>query len=150
MLKQGSDIAILSLGTMLDVCYEVTEKLEDIGVSVSLADARFAKPFDREMIRNFAISHQALLLVEESSPGGFSAHVLQFMASEALLDNRLKVRTASLPDDYIDHAERSSQLASSGLDLDSLFAVASELVFGKTGLGKAKTPKITRKKMGDA
>ena len=141
LLKQGSDIAILSLGTMLDVCFEVADKLEDIGVSVSLADARFAKPFDCGMIRNFATSHQALLLVEESSPGGFSAHILQFMASEALLDNGLKVRVASLPDAYIDHAERSSQLALSGLDVDSLFAVASKLVVGRRGSGQEKPSK---------
>ena len=141
LLKQGRDIAILSLGTMLDVCYEVADRLEDIGVSVSLADARFAKPFDRELIRNFATSHQALLLVEESSPGGFSAHILQFMASEALLDNGLKVRTASLPDEYIDHAERSSQLAAAGLDVDSLFAVAGKLVSAKVSSGPAKPPK---------
>ena len=141
LLKQGSDIAILSLGTMLDVCLEVAEKLEDIGVSVSLADARFAKPFDRALVRNFAISHKALLLVEESSPGGFSAHILQFMAGEALLDNGLKVRTASLPDEYIDHAERSSQLVSAGLDVDSLFAVASQLVSDKIDTGQEKHSK---------
>ena len=138
LLKQGSDIAILSLGTMLDVCLEVADKLEDIGVSVSLADARFAKPFDRGLVRNFAVSHKALLLVEESSPGGFSAHILQFMAGEALLDNGLKVRTASLPDEYIDHAERSSQLVSAGLDVDSLFAVASQLVSDKLDSGQVK------------
>ena len=141
LLKQGSDIAILSLGTMLDVCLEVADKLEDIGVSVSLADARFAKPFDRGLVRNFAISHKALLLVEESSPGGFSAHILQFMAGEALLDNGLKVRTASLPDEYIDHAERSSQLVSAGLDVDSLFAVASQLVSDKLDSSQAKHSK---------
>ena len=141
LLKQGSDIAIFSLGTMLDVCLEVADKLEDIGVSVSLADARFAKPFDRGLVRNFAISHKALLIVEESSPGGFSAHILQFMAGEALLDNGLKVRTASLPDEYIDHAERSSQLVSAGLDVDSLFAVASQLVSDKLGSGQAKHSK---------
>ena len=141
LLKQGSDIAILSLGTMLDVCLEVAYKLEAIGVSVSLADARFAKPFDRGLVRNFAISHKALLLVEESSPGGFSAHILQFMAGEALLDNGLKVRTASLPDEYIDHAERSSQLVSAGLDVDSLFAVASQLVSDKLNSSQAKHSK---------
>ena len=145
LLKQGSDIAILSLGTMLDVCLEVADKLEDIGVSVSLADARFAKPFDRGLVQNFATSHNALLLVEESSPGGFSAHILQFMASEALLDNGLKVRTASLPDEYIDHAERSSQLAAAGLDVDSLFSVAGKLVFGEVGLGQAKPSKSSAK-----
>ena len=132
---------MISLGTMLNVCLEVADKLEDIGVSVSLADARFAKPFDRGLVRNFAISHKALLLVEESSPGGFSAHILQFMASEALLDNGLKVRTASLPDEYIDHAERSSQLVSAGLDVDSLFAVASQLVADKLDLSQEKHSK---------
>ena len=141
LLKQGSDIEILSLGTMLDVCLEVVDKLEDIGVSVSIADARFAKPFDRGLVRNFAISHKALLLVEESSPGGFSAHILQFMAGEALLDNGLKVRTASLPDEYIDHAERSSQLVSAGLDVDSLFAVASQLVSDTLDSSQAKHTK---------
>ena len=141
LLKQGSDIAILSLGTMLDVCLEVADKLEDIGVSVSIADARFAKPFDRGLVRNFAISHKALLLVEESSPGGFSAHILQFMAGEALLDNGLKVRTVSLPDEYIDHAERSSQLVSAGLDVDSLFAVASQLVSDTLDSSQAKHTK---------
>ena len=85
-----------------------------------------------------AISHKALLLFEESIPGGFSAHILQFMASEALLDNGLKVRIASLPDEYIDHAERSAQLVSAGLDVDSLFAVASQLVFDKIDSGQAK------------
>ncbi|GEM_PF-3053518 len=123
---------------MLDVCLEVADKLEDIGVSVSLADARFAKLFDRVIVRNLAISHKALLLIKESSPGGFSAHILQFIACEAFLDNGLKVRTASLPDEYIDHAERSSQLVSAGLDVDSLFAVASQLAFDKIDSGQAK------------
>ncbi len=145
LLKQGCDIAILSLGTILDVCCEVSGRLEASGVSVSLADARFAKPFDRGMIRHLADSHQTMLIVEESSPGGFSAYILQFMASEGLLDNGLKVRTASLPDDYIEHAERSSQLAASGLDADSLFGVASNLVSGKTGSAQAKLSKKAAK-----
>ena len=141
LLKQGRDIAILSLGTMLNVCCDVADRLEASGVSVSLADARFAKPFDRELIRQFATSHQAFLIVEESSPGGFSAHILQFMAAEGLLDKGLRVRTASLPDEYIDHAERDSQLAAAGLDADSLFAVAGEIVSGMIGLGQAKLSK---------
>ena len=145
LLKEGCDIAILSLGTMLSVCYEVADRLEASGVSVSLADARFAKPFDCELVRHFASSHQAFLIVEESSPGGFSAHILQFMAVEGLLDNGLRVRTISLPDDYIDHAERGSQLAAAGLDSDSVFAVATELVSGKTGSAKVKPSKRSAK-----
>ena len=141
LLKQGCDIAILSLGTMLHVCCEVAERLEASGVRVSLADARFAKPFDRGLIRDFATSHKAFLIVEESSPGGFSAHILQFMAGEGLLDNGLRVRTASLPDEYIDHAERGRQLVTAGLDTDSLFTVANNLVSGVIGAGQSKSSK---------
>jgi 1-deoxy-D-xylulose-5-phosphate synthase len=107
-----------------------------------LADARFAKPFDRDLICKFATSHQAMIIVEESSLGGFSAHVLQFMAGEGLLDNELKVRVASLPDTYIDHAERGSQLAAAGLDADSLFALAAKLVLSKTDSIMAKSSRI--------
>lgn len=142
LVKKGTDIAIISLGTMLDVCVEVADRLESCGVTVSLADARFAKPFDRDLICKFATSHQAMIIVEESSLGGFSAHVLQFMAGEGLLDNELKVRVASLPDTYIDHAERGSQLAAAGLDADSLFALAANLVLSKTGSIMAKSSRI--------
>ena len=130
LLRQGTDIAIISLGTMAEVCREVAVRLEQSGLSVSLADARFAKPFDKALISALATEHQALLIVEESSPGGFSAHLLQFMASEGLLDNGLKVRVASLPDEYIDHADRAAQLAGAGLDADSLFALAAEIAAG--------------------
>ena len=130
LLRQGTDIAIISLGTMAEVCREVADRLEQSGLSVSLADARFAKPFDKALISALATEHQALLIVEESSPGGFSAHLLQFMASEGLLDNGLKVRVASLPDEYIDHADRAAQLAGAGLDADSLFALAAEIAAG--------------------
>jgi 1-deoxy-D-xylulose-5-phosphate synthase len=142
LVKKGTDIAIISLGTMLDVCIEVADRLESCGVTVSLADARFAKPFDRDLICKFATSHQAMIIVEESSLGGFSAHVLQFMAGEGLLDNELKVRVASLPDTYIDHAERGSQLAAAGLDADSLFALAAKLVLSKTDSIMAKSSRI--------
>ena len=142
LVKKGTDIAIISLGTMLDVCIEVADRLESCGVTVSLADARFAKPFDRDLICKFATSHQAMIIVEESSLGGFSAHVLQFMAGEGLLDNELKVRVASLPDTYIDHAERGSQLAAAGLDADSLFALAAKLVLSKTASIMAKSSRI--------
>lgn len=139
-LNDGKDLAIISLGTMLQNCKIVTEQLEDIGVSVSLVDARFAKPFDREMFVELAKTHSALLIVEESSPGGFSAHVMQCLANEGALDNGLKVRVASLPDEYFDHADRNEQLAQAGLDSDSLFEYCKMLTKTvKANEHKAKT-----------
>ena len=80
------------------------------------------------IVLNPAENHSALLIVEESSPGGFSAHVLQFLATEGCLDGALKIRCASLPDSYLDHAERDRQLAISGLDVEQLCATARGLV----------------------
>ena len=128
LLQQGEELAILSLGTMAQTCSEVAQRLEQDGISVTLADARFAKPFDADLLRQLATTHDALMVVEESSPGGFSAHLLQFMATEGLLDTGLKIRVASLPDAYIDHADRARQLAGAGLDADSLYQLASQIV----------------------
>lgn len=127
-IRKGEDIAILSLGTMLSNCSIVCDNLEGKGVSASLVDARFAKPFDKKIITQLAQMHKAMLIVEESSPGGFSAHILQFMAGEGLLDNGLKIRIASLPDRYLDHADRNRQLAIAGLDSDSLTVLALSLI----------------------
>ena len=136
LLRQGTDLAILSLGTMAQTCSDVADRLEQDGISVTLADARFAKPFDAELIRDLATTHDAFMIVEESSPGGFSAHLLQFMAAEGLLDKGLKLRVASLPDEYIDHADRGRQLAGAGLDTDSLVAVAGQIVTTRPGRAK--------------
>ena len=127
-LRQGRDIAILSLGTMLQNCEAVADKLEAEGISTSLVDARFAKPFDTACIKALAQEHTAMLIVEESSPGGFSAHILQYLAAEGCLDGALKIRCASLPDRYLDHAERGRQLEISGLDVASLTHLALGLV----------------------
>ena len=133
VLRQGTDLAILSLGTMAQTCSDVADRLEQDGISVTLADARFAKPFDAELVRDLATTHDAFMIVEESSPGGFSAHLLQFMAAEGLLDKGLKLRVASLPDEYIDHADRGRQLAGAGLDTDSLVALAGQIVTTRPG-----------------
>ena len=136
VLRQGTDLAILSLGTMAQTCSDVADRLEQDGISVTLADARFAKPFDAELVRDLATTHDAFMIVEESSPGGFSAHLLQFMAAEGLLDKGLKLRVASLPDEYIDHADRGRQLTGAGLDTDSLVALAGQIVTTRPGRAK--------------
>ena len=127
ILSHGQDIALLSLGTMLSVAEEVADRLADDGISVTLADARFAKPFDAEMLRSVASTHQAMLIIEEGSSGGFSALVMQFLANEGLLDKGLRVRVATLPDSFIDHAERGRQLCLCGLDAKTLYERATAL-----------------------
>ena len=127
ILSYGQDIALLSLGTMLSVAEEVADRLANDGISVTLADARFAKPFDTEMLRSLASAHQAMLIIEEGSSGGFSALVMQFLANEGLLDKGLRVRVATLPDSFIDHAERGRQLCLCGLDAKTLYERATAL-----------------------
>ena len=120
-IETGDELAIISLGTMLDKCRQVAQKLQAEGVSVSLVDARFAKPFDKELLAQMGRIHKGMVIVEESSPGGFSAHLLQYLSNEGVLDNGLKIRVASLPDQYFDHADREEQLRQAGLDSDSLY-----------------------------
>jgi 1-deoxy-D-xylulose-5-phosphate synthase len=114
-----------------------------------LVDARFAKPFDKECIKALAVNHPTLLIVEESSPGGFSAHVLQYLASEGCLDGALKIRTASLPDAYLDHAERSRQLEIAGLDVNALTELAQEILGPQKEFGKEFGKKMARKNLND-
>ena len=120
-IETGDELAIICLGTMLDKCRQVAQKLQAEGVSVSLVDARFAKPFDKELLAQMGRTHKGMVIVEESSPGGFSAHLLQYLSNEGVLDNGLKIRVASLPDQYFDHADREEQLRQAGLDSDSLY-----------------------------
>ena len=92
------------------------EELDAAGLSTTVADARFAKPLDRDMIARLAREHEVLITVEEGSVGGFGSHVLHFLAHEGLLDNGLKVRPLVLPDEFTDQAKPESMYANAGLD----------------------------------
>ncbi|MGC6517239.1 MAG: 1-deoxy-D-xylulose-5-phosphate synthase [Candidatus Puniceispirillaceae bacterium] len=128
ILQKGSDLAILSLGTILEEAEKAAAILAQDGLSVTLADARFAKPFDVRLIRDLVAQHKALLIVEEGSPGGFSAHILQFMANEGLLSANCNIRVASIKDDYIDHDSRPGQLAKAGIDAEALISKARQML----------------------
>ncbi len=103
ILKEGQKIAILSLGTRLAEALSAAENLEAKGLSTTVADARFAKPLDLEMIRSLALNHDVLIVIEEGSIGGFGSHVLEYLSNDGLLESGLKLRTMNLPDHYIDH-----------------------------------------------
>ncbi|MFG1359300.1 1-deoxy-D-xylulose-5-phosphate synthase [Xanthobacter pseudotagetidis] len=122
------DVALLSLGTRLGPCLEAAERLEAQGLKVSVADARFAKPLDRDLILGLAAGHAALVSVEEGSVGGFGSHVLQLLTEEGALDAAaLKVRAMVLPDIYIDQDTQARQLAEAGLDAAAIVAKVEAL-----------------------
>ena len=116
IVKEGTKVALLSFGTRLAECLLAAEDLEAAGLSTTVADARFAKPLDEDMIRRLAREHEVLVTIEEGSIGGFASHVLQFLAREGLIDGGLKVRPMVLPDVWMDQAKPEAMYAKAGLD----------------------------------
>lgn len=125
MIRGGhGDVAFLSLGPMLPEIERAAVALEAEGLTVSIADARFAKPLDMALIAELAANHAALITVEQGAMGGFGAMVLQSMAAEGLLDQGLKVRTMCLPDRFIDQASPDEMYADAGLDVPGMVQTA--------------------------
>lgn len=116
VVRQGSKVALLSFGTRLADCLLAAEDLEAAGLSTTVADARFAKPLDHDLIRQLARHHDVLITIEEGSVGGFGSHVLQFLALEGLLETGLKVRPLVLPDLWMEQAKPEAMYAKAGLD----------------------------------
>lgn len=102
IMREGSTIAILSLGTRLQEAMKAAEQLAALGLSATVADARFMKPLDTDLVRRLAENHDVLVTVEEGSVGGFGSHVLHYLAENGLLDRGLKVRTKVMPDTFVD------------------------------------------------
>jgi len=115
VVREGTRIALLSFGAHLSECLSAAEELEAHGVSVTVADARFAKPLDTELLRRLAGSHEALITVEQGAEGGFGAFVLHWLARNGHLDGALKLRTMTLPDRFIDQASPAEMYADAGL-----------------------------------
>jgi 1-deoxy-D-xylulose-5-phosphate synthase len=124
IVREGTALAILSLGTRLADCLKAADKLAARGLSATVADARFAKPLDEALILRLCREHEALVIVEEGAMGGFGAFVLQFMAREGVLDRGLKVRSLTLPDRFQDHDKPEKMIAEAGLDADGILAAA--------------------------
>jgi 1-deoxy-D-xylulose-5-phosphate synthase len=124
ILRQGSRIAILSLGARLAEALKAADELASRGLSTTVADARFAKPLDRDLILKLASTHELLLTIEEGAAGGFGAHVLTLLAEAGALDNGLKVRTLTLPDAFIEHGKPEKMYAAAGLDMKGIVAKA--------------------------
>jgi 1-deoxy-D-xylulose-5-phosphate synthase len=116
ILREGTKVAILSFGTRLKDCLLAAEELDAAGLSTTVADARFAKPLDEDLVRRLAREHEVLITVEEGAVGGFASHVLHFLAHEGALETGLKVRPLVLPDSFTDQAKPEKMYADARLD----------------------------------
>lgn len=126
IVKEGSKVAILNLGTRLAECYKAAEELDARGLSTTIADMRFAKPIDMDLVKRLANEHEVLITIEEGSIGGFGSHVLHHLASLGMMDRGLKIRPMCLPDIFQDHNQPIKQYDEAGLTSRHIVAKALE------------------------
>lgn len=128
ILAEGKDIALLGYGSMVQNCLKAHSVLSKLGIEVTVADARFCKPLDINLIRQLCENHAFLITVEEGSIGGFGSHVAQFIALDGQLDSKIKWRPIVLPDMYIENASPDEQLSYAGLTGHHIAATALSLL----------------------
>jgi 1-deoxy-D-xylulose-5-phosphate synthase len=124
IVREGSKIALFSFGARLGECLKAADELATYGLSTTVADARFAKPLDVDLLLRLAREHEVLLTIEEGSIGGFSGFVMQALADHGVLDGGLKVRSLVLPDIFIDQDSPNAMYAKAGLDAKGIVAKA--------------------------
>ncbi|WP_078707124.1 1-deoxy-D-xylulose-5-phosphate synthase [Consotaella salsifontis] len=130
IVREGGKIAILSFGTRLADALAAAEELDSFGLPATVADARFAKPLDHDLVLRLARDHEALILVEEGAVGGFATQVFQFLSQAGLMDSGLKVRALVMPDRFVEHATPEAMITQAGLDkagiIDAVFKALGE------------------------
>jgi len=126
VLREGSQIALLSYGTRLDEALGAAKELEALGLSTTVADARFAKPLDKKLVLQLADEHEVLITIEEGSIGGFGSFVLHELAKEGRLDEGLKIRSMHLPDEFIDHDTPDKMYEKAKLDSKAIVRTVFE------------------------
>jgi 1-deoxy-D-xylulose-5-phosphate synthase len=129
IVREGSSVALISLGGRLQECLSAADQLARCGLSATVADARFAKPLDHELMRQLARHHEVLITIEEGALGGFGSHVMQFLSLEGFLDGKVKLRSMFLPDTFIDQDKPEAMYAKAGLDADGI----ASMVFAALG-----------------
>jgi 1-deoxy-D-xylulose-5-phosphate synthase len=131
IMREGTSVALLTLGGRMREALEAADELASLGWSTTVADARFAKPIDKNMILRLAKNHEVLITIEEGAVGGFAAHVMQFLANSGIFDKGLKFRAMTLPDIFIDHEKPEKQYEIAGLKRSNIVATAL-LALGET------------------
>jgi 1-deoxy-D-xylulose-5-phosphate synthase len=138
IVREGSKVALLSYGARLSECLKAAEELAGFGLSTTVADARFAKPLDSDLVLRLAREHEVLVTIEEGAIGGFAAPVMQTLAENGALENGLKIRSMILPDVFLDHDSPAAMYAKAGLDAKGIVAKVFE------ALGKEITTETVR------
>ena len=139
IVKEGKNVAILSLGARLQECLKASELLNQKGISVTVADMRFAKPIDQDLILELCLNHEALITIEEGSIGGFGSHVMQFLSNRGIFDKGIKFRSMILPDIFIDQDTQENIYKKAGLDSISIEEKVLEALKSNVVLSKAKS-----------
>jgi 1-deoxy-D-xylulose-5-phosphate synthase len=124
VVREGTSIALLSFGARLGECQLAAERLSAYGLSTTVADARFCKPLDTDLIRKLVREHEVLITIEEGAVGGFGSHVMQFLAMEGLLDKGIKIRPMVLPDTFLDQDTPEKMYEKAGLDANAIVSTA--------------------------
>jgi 1-deoxy-D-xylulose-5-phosphate synthase len=135
VVREGARVALLSFGTRLAEVLKAAEALAARGLAPTVADARFAKPLDRDLILRLARDHEAVITIEEGAVGGFGSHVAQLLADEAVFDRGLKFRSMVLPDTFIDQASPEAMYRVAGMDAAQIEAKVLE-VLGVSVVGR--------------
>jgi 1-deoxy-D-xylulose-5-phosphate synthase len=138
IVREGTKVALLSFGTRLSECLKAADELAGYGLSTTVADARFAKPLDTDLVLRLAREHEVLITIEEGSVGGFGAYVLQALTDNAALDNGLKVRSMTLPDIFIDQDTPAAMYATAGLDANGIVRKVFEALQRDIGSEKSR------------
>ena len=123
-MRQGTMVAVLSFGARLYECLSAAEELTAMGLSTTVADARFAKPLDGDLVKQLAKEHEVLITIEEGAAGGFGAQVLHFLATEGILDNGVKIRPMVIPDVFLDQDKPYNQYETAELNAQHVVATA--------------------------
>jgi 1-deoxy-D-xylulose-5-phosphate synthase len=132
IMREGSSVAILNFGARLAECLKAADKLSAYGLSATIADMRFAKPLDTDLVRRLAREHEILLTIEEGATGGFGAHVLHFLSWDGLLDKGLKIRPMVLPDRFLDQDTPERMYEAANLNAKSIVATVLSIL-GREG-----------------
>ena len=126
IVREGTKIALFSFGARLAECLKAADELASLGLSTTIADARFAKPLDTDLLLRLAREHEVLITIEEGAIGGFAAHVMQALAENGVLDSGLKLRAMMLPDIFVDQDSPAAMYAKAGLDSKAIVGKAFE------------------------
>ena len=143
IIKEGKEVAIINFGARLKECLKASEVLKKRGVSITIADARFAKPLDEKLIMDLSLNHEVLITIEEGSIGGFGSHVMQMLSERGVFDKGLKMRSMILQDKFLDQDTPEQMYKIAGLDCNSIVEKIEDVLKSNIVVVKNKNKNIS-------